>query len=65
MTDRKPHHIGVTVAAIVIYFVVGYMLVQKFWPNSNVAFFILIVVGVVGGYLIRKRRRDLDQEPRH
>ena len=58
MTDRKTRHIGVTVAAIVIYFGVGNTLIQRFWPDSDVALYILIAVGMVGAYLIRKRRRD-------
>ena len=50
--------IGVTVAAIVLYFYVGNMLIQKFSPESDVAPYILIGVGMVGAYEIRKRRRD-------
>ena len=50
--------IGVTVGAIVLYFVVGNYLIQRFWPDSDVALYILIAVGMVGGYLIRKRRLD-------
>ena len=50
--------IGVTVGAIVLYFVVGNNLIQRFWPDSDVALYILIAVGMVGGYLIRKRRLD-------
>ena len=63
MTDRKTR-IGVTVAAIVLYFGVGNALIQRFWPHSDVALYILIAVGMVGGYLIRKRRLDRDQAPR-
>ena len=50
--------IGVTVGAIVLYFVVGNNLIQRFWPDSDVALYILIAVGMVGGYLIRKQRMD-------
>ena len=50
--------IGVTVGAIVLYFVVGNNLIQRFWPDSDVALYILIAVGMVGGYLIRKQRLD-------
>ena len=50
--------IGVTVGAIVLYFVVGNNLIQRFWPDSDAALYILIAVGMVGGYLIRKRRQD-------
>ena len=62
MTDRKTL-IGVTVVAIVLYFYLGDMLIQRFWPDSDYAPYILIAVGIVGGYLIRKRRRDRGQEP--
>ena len=57
MTDQKIR-IGVTVAAIVLYFGVGNALIQRFWPDSDVALYILIAVGMVGGYLIRKQRLD-------
>ena len=55
--------IGVTVAAIVLYFVVGNNLIQRFWLDSDVALYILIAVGIVGGYIFRTRRRDRGQEP--
>ena len=55
--------IGVTVAAIVLYFYLGDMLIQRFWPDSDYAPYILIAVGIVGGYIFRTRRRDRDQEP--
>ena len=57
MTDQIIR-IGVTVAAIVLYFYVGNMLIQRFSPESDVAPYILIGVGMVGAYEIRKRRRD-------
>ena len=62
MTGQKIR-IGVTMGAIVLYFVVGNNLIQRFWPDSDVALYILIAVGMVGGYLIRKRRRERGQEP--
>jgi len=62
MTNRKTL-IGVTVAAIVLYFYLGDMLIQRFWPDSDVALYILIAVGMVSAYLIRKRRQDRSQEP--
>ena len=55
--------IGVTVATIVLYFYLGDMLIQRFWPDSDVAPYILIAVGIVGGYIFRTRRRDRGQEP--
>ena len=62
MTDQKIR-IGVTVAAILLYFGVGYSLIQRFWPDSDYAPYILIAVGIVGGYIFRTRRRDRGQEP--
>ena len=55
--------IGVTVGAIVLYFVVGNNLIQRFWPDSDAALYILIAVGIVGAYIFRTRRRDRGQEP--
>ena len=55
--------IGVTVAAIVLYFYLGDMLIQRFWPDSDYALYILIAVGMVSGYLIRTRQQDRGQEP--
>ena len=63
MTDRKTL-IGVTVAAIVLYFYLGDMLIQRFWPDSDYASYILIGVGIVGGYIFRTRRLDRAQAPR-
>jgi hypothetical protein len=62
MTGQKVR-IGVTVAAILLYFGVGYSLIQRFWPDSDYASYILIAVGIVGGYIFRTRRRDRGQEP--
>ena len=56
MTGQKIR-IGVTMGAIVLYFYVGNMLIQRFSPESVVAPYILIGVGMVGAYEIRKRRR--------
>jgi len=36
----------------------GYTLINKYWPDSDVALWILIAIGIAGGYLILKRRRD-------
>ena len=62
MTGQKIR-IGVTMGAIVLYFVVGNNLIQRFWPDSDVALYILIAVGIVGGYIFRTRRRARGQEP--
>jgi CspA family cold shock protein len=61
MTGQKIR-IGVTVAAILLYFGVGYSLIQKFWPDSDYAPYILIAGGIVGGYIFRARRRDRGSE---
>lgn len=50
-----------TVAAIVIYFGAGYPLVNKIWPDSDAGLWVLILVGMVGGYLFKKRRRQKDR----
>ena len=57
MTDQIIR-IGVTLAAIVLYFYVGNLLIQRFSPESDIAPYILIGVGMVGVYQIRKQRRD-------
>ena len=49
--------IGVTLAAIVLYFYVGNLLIQRFSPESDIAPYVLIGVGMAGAYQIRKRRR--------
>ena len=51
-----------TLVAIIIYFGVGYPLVNKFWPDSDTGLWVLIVVGMVGGYLFKRRRRRKDQD---
>ena len=51
-----------TLVAIIIYFGVGYPLVNKFWPDSDTGLWILILVGMVGGYLFKRRQRQKDQK---
>ena len=50
MTDQKPNRLfgssPLTTVAIVIYFGVGYGLIKKFWPNSDVGLWILITVRI-------------------
>ena len=53
MTDQKPNRIffgssPLNTVAILIYFGVGYGLIKKFWPNSDVGLWILITLGMVG-----------------
>ena len=40
-----------------VYFVGGYTLINKFWSDSDMAFYILVAVGIGGGYSILKRRK--------
>ena len=44
--------------AIVIYFGVGYGLIKKFWPDSDVGLWILITVGMVGYVFVLWLQRD-------
>jgi len=41
----------------IIYFAVGYPLVNEIWPDSNAALWGFILVGVVGGYLLKRHQR--------
>ena len=61
MTDRKPNRLlasGLTFTLLFVYFLGGYTLIKEYWPDSHMAFYILVAVGMVGGYLILKRRQD-------
>jgi hypothetical protein len=58
-SQRMP---ALTLLAIIIYFGVGYPLVNNFWPNSDTGLWVLIVVGLVGGYLFKRRQRRKDQD---
>ena len=51
-------------AGCFIYFLGGYALINKYWPDSDMAFYILVAVGIGGGHLILKRQRGRNQEPR-
>ena len=68
MTDQDPKRFQsqrmpiLTLVAIIIYFGVVYPLVNKFWPNSDTGLWVLIVVGLVGGYLFKRRQRRRDQD---
>ena len=68
MTDQDPKRFQsqripiLTLAAIVIYFGVGYQLVNKFWPDSDTVLWVLIVVGMVGGYLFKRHQRQRDRD---
>ena len=46
----------------IIYFAVGYPLVNEIWPDSNAALWVLIVVGMVGGYLFKRHQRQRDRD---
>jgi len=62
MTDHKPNRLlgssPITTVAMVVYLGVGYGLIKKFLPDSDVGLWILIAVGM-GGYIsILWRHRD-------
>ena len=63
MTDQKPKHMffgnsPLNTVAIVIFFGVGYGLIKKFWPDSDVALWILIALGMAGYSVMLWRQRD-------
>ena len=62
MTDQKPNRLlgssPLTTVALVIYFGVGYGLIKKFWPNSDVGLWILIARGIVGYIFMLWRQRN-------
>ena len=68
MTDRDPKRFQsqrmpiLTLLTIIIYFGVGYPLVNKFWPDSDTGLWVLIVVGMVGGYLFKRRQRQRNKD---
>jgi len=68
MTGQDPKHFQsqrmpiLTLVAIIIYFGVGYPLVNKFWPNSDIGLWVLIVVGMVGGFLFKRQQRKRNQD---
>ena len=66
MTDQKPKSAWGSSRTFTLccfaYFLGGYTLIKEYWPDSDMAFYILIAVGIGGGYLILKRRRDRGSE---
>ena len=68
MTDHDPKRFQsqrmpiLTLVAIIIYFGVGYPLVNKFWPNSDTGLWVLIVVGMVVGFLFKRHQRKRNQD---
>jgi len=68
MADQDPKRFQsqripiLTLGAIVIYFGGGYELVNKFWPDSDTGLWVLIVVGMVGGYLFKRHQRQRDRD---
>ena len=62
MTDQKPNRLlgsnPLTTVAMVIYFGMGYGLIKKFWPDSDVALWILIALGMAGYSFMLWRQRD-------
>jgi len=66
MTDQKPKSAWGSSRTFTLccfaYFLGGYTLIKEYWPDSDMAFYILIAVGIGGGYLILKRRRNRGSE---
>ena len=68
MTDHDPKRFQsqrmpiLTLVAIIIYFGVGYPLVNKYWPDSATGLWVLIVVGRGGGYLFKRHRRQRNHD---
>ena len=62
MTDQKANRLfgsnPLITVAMVIYFGVGYGLIKKFWPDSDVGLWILITVGMVGYVFVLWLQRD-------
>ena len=62
MTDQKPKRIlgssHLFTLGCFVYFLGGYTLINKYWPDSDMAFYILVAVGTAGGVVILKRRRN-------
>jgi hypothetical protein len=63
MIDQKPKHMffgssPLNTMAIVIFFGVGYGLIKTFCPNSDVALWILVALGMVGYIFMLWRQRD-------
>ena len=42
--------------ALVIYLFVGFGIANKYWPNSDIGTWVVIVVGVVAGLFIYPKR---------
>ena len=42
--------------ALVIYLFVGFGIVNKYWPDSDIGTWVVIVVGVVAGLFIYPKR---------
>jgi len=61
MTDKKPNRLLASNRTFTLccfaYFLGGYTLIKQFWPDSDMAFYILVAVGIGGGYSILKRQR--------
>ena len=63
MADKKPNRLfgsnRTFTLCCAVYFLGGYTLIKEYLPDHvQHGLYILIAVGVVGGYLIVKRRRN-------
>ena len=46
-----------TVVFILIYYAVGIPVVKMIWPDSNFGLWVLIAVGLMGGYYFNRGKR--------
>jgi len=62
MTDRKPNRLFGSSRTFTLccfaYFLGGYTLIKEYWPDSDMAFYILVAVGTAAGVIFLKRRRN-------
>ena len=68
MADQDPKHFHgqrmptLTIVAIVIYFGAGYPIMNKIWPDSDAGLWVLILIGIVGSYLFKRRQRQKERK---
>ena len=62
MTDKKPNRLfgssrTFTFVLLCIFFLGGYTLINKYWPDSDMAFYFLVAGGTAAVVVFLKRRR--------
>jgi len=66
MTDQKPNRVLGSSRTFTLccfaYFLGGYTLIKEYWPDSDMAFYILVAVGTAAGVIFLKRRRNRGSE---